>query len=403
VRARSLAAVRPRRGIGEPLGVAALTVFSCLVAPGGLLSAHWPGDVIYYGTIGERIVNGEIPYHQIYLEYPPGAIPVFALPALISQHHYVFLFKVLMTACAAVAAAAGMVVLRHQRAGGRARLGGAALLGFAPLLVGPLFLNRYDVWPTMLVALALLALVVNRPRLCFGLLAVAIVAKIYPIAILPIAAIHVGRTRGRRELNRCLGVLVAVGLVFVVPFAVVGFGGLGFSFYIQATRHLQIESLGAQILVAFHHFGLYTATVILGRPGSVDLAGGVAGAVGVLSSLVEVALVLLVAVWYFRGGVDTRRLVLASVTAIVAFATFGKVLSPQYLVWLALLVPLTSVLVSPVASLLLVVALVLTQIEFYDSDQVSNLGPVSWLLLARNVVLVALFVVLAQPLRRSAQ
>jgi glycosyl transferase family 87 len=393
--------VRRWRGIGELTGVAALAVGSCAVAPGGLFSPHWPGDVIYYSTIGERIAHGAIPYHEFYLEYPPGALPVFALPALISQHHYVVLFKILMTLCAAIAAVAGVAVVQHIGASGTVRLLAIGLLGLAPLLLGPLFLNRYDAWPAMLVALVLLALVTGHTRLGFGLLALAILAKIYPLAILPIALVHVGRTRGARELVRSVGVLVAVVVIGAGPFAAVGFGGLGFSFYIQATRHLQIESLGAQILIAFHHFGLYQPIVFTGSPGSVDLGGRLAGAVGFVSSLIEVALVLLVALWYAHGVSDSRRLVLASATAITAFATFGKVLSPQYLTWLILLVPLVSALVSPAALALLVSAAVMTQISFYKSDQVSTLGPVSWLLLGRTAVLIALFVLIAQPLRRA--
>jgi hypothetical protein len=42
----------------------------------------------------------------------------------------------------------------------------------------------------------------------------------------------------------------------------------------------------------------------------------------------------------------------------------------------------------------------MTQLEFYDSDHVAQLGTVSWLVLARNLVLVAMFVVLT---RRLAQ
>jgi hypothetical protein len=92
--------------------------------------------------------------------------------------------------------------------------------------------------------------------------------------------------------------------------------------------------------------------------------------------------------------------VLAVAAAVVAFIAFGKVLSPQYLVWLIPLVPLVELGVGLVASALLVVALVMTQLEFYDSDHVAQLGTVSWLVLARNLVLVAMFVVLT---RRLAQ
>ena len=373
---------------------------ACLVIPGGLLSRGWGGDVYYYAEIGRRILDGQIPYGDFYLEYPPGAIPVFALPSLVSQEHYHLVFKVLMTACAVAAAVAGIAVLERVGSVSATRARAVVVLGLAPFALGPLFLNRYDIWPAALVVFALLALVVERPRLAFALLAVATVAKIYPVAVLPVAAIHVWRERGRDELLRAFAVFVAVALVFVVPFAVVGFGGLGYSFYIQATRDLQVESLGAQLLVVAGHLGIYHPTAVTGKPGSQNLVGPAADVVGFLSSLVQVATVLLVAWLYRRGRNDPHRLVLAFAAAVTAFIAFGKVLSPQYVVWLIPLIPLVELGIGLAASCLLVIALVMTQLAFYDSDHVAQLGTVSWLVLARNLVLVALFGLLA---RRLAQ
>jgi hypothetical protein len=139
---------------------------------------------------------------------------------------------------------------------------------------------------------------------------------------------------------------------------------------------------------------------VTGAPGSQNLIGRAADAVGFLSSAIEVVAVLFVAWLYRRGRNDPQRLVLAVAAAVVAFIAFGKVLSPQYLVWLIPLVPLVELGVGLVVSALLVVALVMTQLEFYDSDHVAQLGTVSWLVLARNLVLVAMFVVLT---RRLAQ
>ena len=378
-----------------------LVALACLVMPGGLLSRGWGGDVYYYREIGHRIAHGQIPYHDFYLEYPPGSIPVFALPSLISQAHYFLVFKLLMTACAVAAAVAGIAVLERLGAASSTRIRAVVVLGVAPLLLGPLFLNRYDAWPAALVVFSLLALVVGRPRLAFALLAVATVAKVYPLAVLPVAAVHVFRARGRRELERAFAVFLVVGLLFVIPFAIVGFGGLGYSFYIQATRDLQVESLGAQLLVAAGHLGVYHPASVIGAPGSRNLVGPAADAVGFLSTAIQVACVALVAWLYRRGRNDPRRLVLAYTAAVVAFVTFGKVLSPQYLVWLIALVPLVELGIGLAASLLLVVALVMTQLAFYDSDNVAGLGTVSWLVLARNLVLVALFGLLARRLAKE--
>jgi len=378
----------------------ALVALTCLVIPGGLLSRGWGGDVYYYRQIGHRIADGQIPYHDFYLEYPPGSIPAFAVPSLLSQAHYFLVFKLLMTICAAVAAVAGIAVLERLGAAASTRTRAVVVLGIAPLALGPLFLNRYDAWPAAVVALALLALVADRPRLAFALLAVATVAKIYPLAAVPVAAVHVLRGRGRRELERSLAVFVGVGLLLVVPFAIRGFGGLGYSFYIQATRDLQVESLGAQLLVVAGHLGVYHPTAVTGKPGSQNLVGPAADAVGFVSSVIQVVAVLLVAWLYRRGRNDRHRLVLAVATSVVAFIAFGKVLSPQYLVWLIPVIPLVGLGVGVAASCLLVAALVMTQLSFYDSDHVAQLGTVSWLVLARNLVLVALFGLLT---RRLAQ
>jgi hypothetical protein len=380
---------------------AGLTVFACLVVPGGLLSRSWGGDVYYYEEIGRRIAHGRVPYGDFYLEYPPGAIPAFAVPSLISQAHYFLSFKLLMTLCAAVAAYAGLVTLERLGSDPRARLRAAVVIGLAPIALGPLFLNRFDLWPTALVAISVAAFAAGRPRIAFGLLAVATVAKIYPLAIVPVAAVHVLRERGRDELLRGLAVYVGVALLMVVPFAVYGFGGLGYSFYIQATRDLQVESLGAQVLAAAGRLGAYRTTVVTGDPGSQNLVGRLPDIVGFASSAIEVAAVLAVAWLYRRGRNELQRFMVAVGASVAAFIAFGKVLSPQYLVWLVPLVPLVASGIGAVTSSLLVVALVMTQLEFYDSDHVAHLGTVSWLVLARDVVLVALFGVLAGRLART--
>jgi hypothetical protein len=399
----ALAVARPTLPrIGYPAWTAGgLVLLSSIAVPGGLLSRSFGGDVYYYREIGHRIVHGQIPYHDFYLEYPPGAVPVFAVPSLVSQSHYFLVFKLLMTACAVCAAVAGIAVLERVGASATTQWRSAVVIGLAGLALGPLFLNRYDLWPAALVGVSLFALVADRPRLAFAVLAVATVAKIYPLAVLPVAMVHLWRSRGREEALRSLAVFVVVGLVLTVPFAILGFGGLGYSFYIQATRDLQVESLGAQVLVAAGHLGAYHPTAVTGKPGSQNLVGPVADAVGFLSSAVQVVAVLGVAWLYRRGRNDLPRLVLAFAAAVVAFVVFGKVLSPQYLVWLIPLVPLVDLGIGIAVSGLLAIALVMTQLSFYDSDHVAQLGTVSWLVLARNLVLVALFGVLAARLRQE--
>jgi hypothetical protein len=87
-----------------------------------------------------------------------------------------------------------------------------------------------------------------------------------------------------------------------------------------------------------------------------------------------------------------RRLVLASLTAVVAFASFGKVLSPQFLVWV---VPLGALAVAWGAwteALLSAAATALTLVEFPSRyfDLVAGDGLPLAVVAVRDALLVAL-------------
>ena len=120
--------------------------------------------------------------------------------------------------------------------------------------------------------------------------------------------------------------------------------GLVESFRAQAARGLQIESLGAQLLVAADHLGLYSVTVAHHTRGAVtyDVRGSLPQALGALSSALQVVAVLGVAWLYGRGRDDGRRLVGAFAAAVAGFLAFTRFFSPQYLVWLVPFVPLLS-------------------------------------------------------------
>ena len=88
------------------------------------------------------------------------------------------------------------------------------------------------------------------------------------------------------------------------------------------------------------------------------------------------------------------RLELAFAVSVAGFLAFTKVLSPQYLVWLIPLVPFGGA----IAWALLAAALVLAQSWYFHYHDLWAVGPQVWTLLARDLVLVALFVVLSAEL-----
>ena len=373
------------------LAACALFVVSCAVAYGGLFSHAYPGDVGTYAIYGRALVlDGRIPYRDFYDEYPPGSVGVFALPVLLWNAHYVLTFKLLMTACGIGFVACAAWTLRRL---GLSRLRLVPIV-LAPALLGPVFLNRYDPVPALVTSLALVAVLRGRGRAGGGLLGVGTALKLYPLAAVPVV---VRRLRDRTGAAAAFAAAVAV---LVLPFVALAPGGVGFSFKSQLERHLEIESVGASILLALsklrvHHVGYVARS-------SIDVGGGLADAVGVATSVLLVLLVALVVWTYLRGPDDDARLVTAVAAVVAAVVTFAKVLSPQYLTWLVPLVPLAAGRKGAYAAGAFLVSLALTQPEYIvDKYGLRAQNWTVWALVLRNAALVATFGFLLAQLREG--
>ena len=365
-------------------------------------------DTPVYQRYGNQIAHGKVPYRDFHLEYPPGALPMFALPGLAAPGHgqnvkpgFRRTFETLMWMCGAVALLAMALTLRALRADPWVPLLFAAV---APLALGSVILSRFDLWPAVLVAGATAALVSARFRTGHALLGIGAAAKFYPGVLLPLAVAYTWKRRGRREALICLGLAVAVfGLIFL-PFVVLAPGGVWHSVSVQLGRPLQVESLGAALLLVAHHvfgFGLAGET----SHGSQNVAGTAAGVLGIASTVVQAVVLVWIWVSFARGPATSSALVRASAAAICAFIAFGKVLSPQFLIWLIPVVPLVRGRRGLWAGALLLAALVLTQVWFpfrYFRLALDFEAGLSWVLLARDLVLVALALLLATSLRRDA-
>jgi hypothetical protein len=278
-----------------------------------------------------------------------------------------------------------------------------AVLGFAALAVvalGPVVLSRFDLWPAALTAAALAALLSGRLRLGHLALGAAVAAKLYAAVLVPLTLVYVWQRFGRREALVCGGLMLAVVATAWAPFLVLAPHGVWHSFWVQASRPLQIESLGAAVLLAAHHaFGL--GLTVDSSHGSQNLAGAGPNTVAVVLSVLQLIALLVTWILFARGPATRERLLLASAAALVAFVAFGKLLSPQFLIWLIPVVPLVAGRRGLTASLLLASALVLTQLWFpYRYWELAlHFGALeSWLVLIRDLVLVALFVYLARGL-----
>jgi hypothetical protein len=397
------------RGLAVAATLVAVTLF--LVGWGVLHRGFFADNAIVdtptYERYGSAMDDGRVPYRDFAVEYPPGALPVFAIPALgdPSSETFRVRFEALMAffgQAMIVALAVALVALGASR---RWLLGGLAFVALAPVLLGPVVLSRFDLWPAALTAAALCALVTGRFRLGHVALGAAAAAKLYPVVLAPLAVIYVWKREGRREALLCAGLMLAVVAVVFAPFVVVAPGGVWDSIWNQASRPLQIESLGASALLVAHHV-VGTGVTMETSHGSQNLAGTAPDVLAVLQTLLQLA--ALVATWilFARGPASRERLLLATAAALVAFIALGKVLSPQFLIWLIPVIPLVAGRRGLIASALLATALILTQLWFPYRywDLALGFGTLeSWLVLVRDLVLVTLLAAVIVPLRQSAQ
>jgi hypothetical protein len=361
-------------------------------------------DTPIYQRYGDAIANGRVPYRDFALEYPPAALPVFAVPSLLRSQqgdleNYRNWFEAEMLVCGALLLAFMLSILLRLEAG-PVRMGAAlAFSALAPLLLGSVVLSRFDLWPAALTAGALAAVLAGRERLGAGVLGLAFAVKLYPAVLLPLVLAWVWRRASRREAAACLAVFAAVVLACFLPFLVLAPDGLWDALTRQTNRPLQIESLGAAVLLVAHVAGGLGITMRPGH-GSQNLAGDLPDALAAVQTGLQLAAVLGIWVWFARGPADRERLVRAWAAAVCAFVALGKVLSPQFLIWLIPLVPLVRGRRGVAASSVLAATFVLTQIWFpfrYWRLALEFDALASWLVLVRDLALVALLAVLIVP------
>ena len=366
-------------------------------------------DIGVYQDYAARVADGQVPYRDFQVEYPPLAFAAWLPPRLAasSGNGYADAFSDLMGLCAVALAA--VAALAAARVGSSERALAAGLLAAAaPAITGSVALSRFDLWPTLLVALALWAAAARRDGLAAAFTGLGVAAKLWPGLLLPALLVLAFRRRGTRGALRALAwFAIAAGVPFLLA-AIVSPSGLWHAFSVQAGRPLQLESLGASLLVGLAHLGGHPGYAVESSSGSQNLRGGSVPLVTTLTSLAAAAGVLIAVVGALRSVRAARDDTAAfceaarfAFAAVVAAMAFGRVLSPQYVLWLAPFPLLVRGRRGILAAGLTLVAFTLTHAEFpsrywrYADGRFD--GTVSALILGRNVALAALFLTLVLP------
>lgn len=371
-----------------------------LVAQLVLFADAFLPDVRLYATWTILLSSGQFPVGDAYWQYPPGAGLLFAASRFAGPDP-VFGFVVLaLIADALLLAMLATTGRRHwQRRGAdgdvTTALTGAWVWAIGGFAVGPVLLARFDVFPTLFAAAAVI--LAARP-LWSGLAAGAGgLLKVWPMLML--------MALRRRDL--WLGVAAALGTIVIGVLAINVWAGGGVSFLgEQSARGLQIESVAAVPYLIGSMFGMPVEVVL--RYGAFEIDAPGATTAGLV--LTAFGLLVIAAIGLLRvlgrleraSGGDVALLVL-----LVSIVT-SRVFSPQYTAWYigvaaaALLAPTTRV--RPIAWWLVGVT-ALTQWLFpWAYGSLVDLAP--WAIamqLVRIVIVVGCTIVLAREVMRAAR
>ena len=315
--------------------------FLTLLVMGVLFPNLWYGmhditDLPVYWGYAARIAQGEAPFTPSFqVEYPPLAVALFRVPGHTgSESLYGIWFNILMGAITiATGVVTAYVACRLWPRGGRAYVA-AVLFPVGVALIGTIVINRYDVAVALLIAIFLLCLVGRWYTAAGFVLGMGFALKLTPLALLPLVLLLAGPPR------RWAWPLVAFGAAAVAPFLpylVNGTSGLWHVFQYHLERPLQIESvlgtpqlLGQLLGADWATWAWSHGSHSLVAPGvglAADLSGGL--------TLLAVAAVYLFA-WLRRRHLRAAPadLALVVLALLLALMTFGKVLSPQYFIWI---------------------------------------------------------------------
>lgn len=357
-------------------------------------------DLPVYESAARHIESGQVPYRDFSFEYPPLAAVLIMIARLLPLPFAAgFSLLMFMALCAT---ALGVVATAHAlELGPRRQMAAGLVVAVLPLLLGDWIATRYDLTVAALVAWLSWAAVTLRWRAAWTLLAVAVALKLVPVVLVPALLVWHRRHRDGRQAQAAAG-LAAVGVVGTfLPFLVLSPDGLWRMFSYHLDRPLQIESLGAAYMLGLHalaDIGLRVETTF----GSQNLVGTgpqVIAAIGTMLSVVGI-----VAVWRSlvvslnrSDPIDAARIFVSAIAAtLVVVVTTGKVLSPQFVLWL---VPCALVVVGRfgrAAFATTVAVLVATQLYFpaHYWDLVALQPGAIALLVLRDALLVVLVALL---------
>lgn len=307
----------------SPMGLSVLWLITRLWAIGsGMSVLPYPlsqflfSDVQLYDWWASNISDGHFPINDPMWQYPPLAAVVFFAGYLITPNTIGFVLLAL------IADAGVMTALIHAcRVRKTSDYTPALIWLAAPVVMGPIMLGRFDVFPTLAIVMGLLAAV--SPIRAGAWYAIGALFKVWP----GLGLLTVKRTQIFPAL---LGFIVTstIGTVLLKWW----WPG-SFSFVQgQRSRGLQIESIGALPYMWWNATSHVVKTDF--RFGAIEVvAKGTSGA-SLFITVIALAALLRVGLWRIQGKIESANPADVALVVVLIAMTTSRVLSPQYNLWI---------------------------------------------------------------------
>ena len=247
-------------------------------------------------------------------QYPPLAAVVFLLGYLIAEKSVGFVFLALVADLL-------IFILLTKRSKQESNILPALIWVATPLVMGPIILGRFDVFPTLAAVFALLH--VSSTKKFGAAVAIGAHLKVWPILLL------VATPSGK---------FARVAIWFAATFGAgslllsLWWNGNLFSFLNnQSSRGLQIESVGALPYQIWNAGPGSVASAV--QFGTIEVIASGTGTASIVVTVVGLLLISGLVFWRVTGRLTNAEPADIALTAVLISILTSRVLSPQYMIW----------------------------------------------------------------------
>lgn len=275
----------------------------------------WWADVALYNWWANNMMNGSFPINDAMWQYPPLAAPIFLIGFAINHNPIGFVLFALLADGAVLA-----LLAFKRRQDASTKVSPLWIWVATPLIVGPIMLGRFDIFPTALTVAALVF--VQRSALFGSLIAVGTMTKIWPVLTL------FGTPRQSALKSVAAFLITLFGLCIVLT----AWWPNAFGFISgQKARGLQIESVAA--LPYMWMMAMHKHVKIELQFGAIQIVAANTTWVSLVITMIGLFMFGVLAIMRLRGRLEHLTPAELTLAAVLISLVTSRVLSPQYSVW----------------------------------------------------------------------